>query len=32
VKNRRQHSEKTRANQGVGAVHSEPYKIGASTP
>jgi hypothetical protein len=32
VQDRRQHSEETRAHQGVGAVHSEPYKIGASTP
>jgi Transposase DDE domain group 1 len=32
VKNRRQNSENQRANQGVGAVTPEPYKIAASTP
>ena len=32
MKNRRQDIEKTSANQGAQAIHSEPYKIGASTP
>ena len=31
MKNRRQNNEKTPANQGLDATHSEPYKIGAST-
>jgi hypothetical protein len=32
VKNRRQDSEKPRAQQGLDATDSEPYKIGAHTP
>ena len=32
VKDNRQDSEKTGANQGVEAAISEPYEIGASTP
>jgi len=32
VKNRQQDNEKTRAQQGAETTHSEPYKIGASTP
>ena len=32
MKNRKQNSEKTRAQQGLDATDSEPYKIGAHTP
>jgi len=32
VKNTKQHSDKTPAEQGPGAVTPEPNKIGASTP
>ena len=32
VKDNRQVNEKTRANQGAGAVMLEAYKIGAATP
>ncbi len=32
VKNEKQHSEKTRAQQGSPADSPEPYKIAASTP